>query len=150
MLVASQLAGPALIEDRNGTVRVILNAARFGQESTLKASLNILARNGDIEVVFPKAIKADLDVEVHHGTVVNAPSGLKVIEPDDDRLITTSIRPVLGLRDNELRAFHRSLNGGGPDIKLIALNGNVTLHEMTDSVAITRFPRGRRRRPWRV
>jgi hypothetical protein len=120
--------GPALIENRDGAVRVILTATRLGQESTLKSSLNILARNGDIELTFPAAIHATLDAEAHQGTIVDAPMALSRWQGGNDT-IPVKTHPVLGLQDNELRKVHRDFNGGGAAIKLVTLNGIVTLIE---------------------
>ena len=124
-----QLAGPALIENRDGAISVSLGALPWGQTSALTASLSVLGRNGDVGLSFPASSKASLNVEAPQGVVVDAPFGITT-RPGDGDTVTIPLRPVLGLRDNELRTLHRAINGGGPNIKLVALNGNVTLREL--------------------
>jgi hypothetical protein len=127
-------AGPALVENRDGLTRLYLGATRFGMESALQASLSVLGRNGDIEVAVPAGARANLDVEAHQGSIVDAPSGYSLRPPRRDTVFVSWLPPVLGLKDSELRSLHRVLNGGGPSIKLVALNGNVTLHEFVGEV----------------
>jgi hypothetical protein len=107
--------------------------SRLIQESLLKSSLSVLGRNGDIELTFPQSTHANLTVEAHQGAIVDSPYGSTIRRGDGDT-IGVQLRPILGLRDNELRNFHRTFNGGGPDIKLVTLNGNVTLREFTGMV----------------
>jgi hypothetical protein len=128
-VAVSQISGPALIENRDGKVSAIITVSNVAPAATLKASLNILARNGDIDLLFPGGMHATLDAEAHRGSIVDAPLMASIWPGSGDTLLMKT-HPALGLQDSELRNLHRDFNGGGPQIKLITLNGNVTLADL--------------------
>lgn len=153
-VIVGDVTGPTLIEAEDGSI-----TANIGLNPlAANAGLNVLGRNGDIELTLPVETRANLDVEAHQGVVVDAPYALVrhnldvgkngMIGPDvttpDTTFTVTPLRAiitqertasVLKLRDDELRTFHRQLNGGGPEIRLVTLNGNVTIHHVAQGVA---------------
>jgi hypothetical protein len=127
-----QATGPTLIENRDGQVWISLGTSQSDPAFVLRSPVNVLARNGNVQLAFPADTKATIDAEAHRGQVLDAwaslttskTGGFDVANIDGVPSRANYFTPP---RDSASRTEHRVLNGGGPQIKLVALNGNVTL-----------------------
>ena len=95
------LAGAADIQTHNGNIDI--DFASFAKASRLTT------HNGDVEVVMPAASRVTLNANAHRRNAVSS---------DFPLLITTS-HPLLAA----------TINGGGPELRFIAHNGELTLRK---------------------
>ena len=94
------LAGAADIETHNGNIDV--EFASFAQKSRFST------HNGDVEVTLPAASRLTLNADAHRHNPVTS----------DFPVVIRSIRPLSA-----------TINGGGPELRFTAHNGELTLHK---------------------
>ena len=97
-----ELGNSAVIETTNGTVT--LEFAKLGSQG-----VSCESTNGTISVAVPRDAKANVTARVTNGAIRHDNIDLRVVEQSRRRLDAT-------------------LNGGGPEIRLSATNGTVSIH----------------------
>jgi hypothetical protein len=111
-IVLRNVSGPVLAHALNGGITVVMTKV------TPDKPMYFSALNGDIEVTLPSDTKAKVKLETQNGSV-HSGFDIKPGRAPDDRS-----RPR---HDGPQKSIAGTLNGGGAEIRLKTLNGNIRL-----------------------
>jgi hypothetical protein len=118
-IVATDLSGSAVIGTTNGDVQVSFVAL------TPSKAMSFSSFNGDVDVTFPASLAADLHLNSGRGDVltdfdVQVEPQSSVVEQGGNG------RPY---RVNVKREMRAVVGGGGPDIRLVTVNGDIMIRK---------------------
>jgi len=118
----NNVAGSVVAHSMNGRVMVGL------REITPNKSMSFTSMNGDVDITLPPATKANLKMRTDNGEIrSDFEIQLRPISPptvEDSRN-----RGAGNLRIQTGKTTNGTINGGGPDVDLRTLNGNVYIRK---------------------